>query len=418
MPHDSDLPKSMRSALHLLVAIAIAFSFSTALVPNADAAAITGGTDDAFETPPNVDGIVRYPDLARVDASYDPVTGRLAVAARTHQPVNRDKGHFASYGGFSFGTLQRTSSGGLRSYRCVNSLPGSLNGSFHLDKRAYASWTPGSISVVGYDGAVPLAEHRGDDGVTFAAEATHPALSGRSFNCFSFRVTSYKFSTAANLASRYNESCNCWLVHDTVDVAGEATINGHSPRVAGLAAGDHAIPLGAPLPPHPVCDDGIDNDGDGNVDYPSDPDCGSADGTSEHPQCSDGIDNDGDGRVDLDDVGCLNNSGRTSEADPSVGRSVVRVKASALKRCRIAVTPSVSRKMEPASLFPLGKFSVRITGPKRFRVNRTAPGTGKAVRVKIRRPGTYTIRTTYLGDRFRTKSKATTTKLRVPSKRC
>jgi hypothetical protein len=53
----------------------------------------------------------------------------------------------------------------------------------------------------------------------------------------------------------------------------------------------------------PECADGIDNDGDGLVDYPNDPECVTASGASE-AQCGDGIDNDGDGFADLDDPSC------------------------------------------------------------------------------------------------------------------
>ncbi len=62
-----------------------------------------------------------------------------------------------------------------------------------------------------------------------------------------------------------------------------------------------------------VCSDGIDNDNDGLKDYPSDPGCSSAIDGNERgasTQCDDGIDNDGDGKIDfrLDgtgDAGCV-----------------------------------------------------------------------------------------------------------------
>src|SRR5512138_2574301 len=58
-----------------------------------------------------------------------------------------------------------------------------------------------------------------------------------------------------------------------------------------------------------ACSDGIDNDGDGQIDFPDDLGCVSPDDDSENsptaPQCSDGRDNDGDGKVDYpDDPGC------------------------------------------------------------------------------------------------------------------
>jgi CSLREA domain-containing protein len=49
-----------------------------------------------------------------------------------------------------------------------------------------------------------------------------------------------------------------------------------------------------------ACRNGIDDDGDGAVDFPSDLGCRAITATKESPQCSDGIDNDGDGKVDWD----------------------------------------------------------------------------------------------------------------------
>jgi hypothetical protein len=68
-----------------------------------------------------------------------------------------------------------------------------------------------------------------------------------------------------------------------------------------------------PPPPPAACADGVDNDGDGLIDYPNDPGCSSStddDETDSPPPppnsaCSDGIDNDGDGLVDYpSDPGC------------------------------------------------------------------------------------------------------------------
>ncbi len=63
-----------------------------------------------------------------------------------------------------------------------------------------------------------------------------------------------------------------------------------------------------PPPPSYACNDGYDNDGDGYTDYPSDPGCSSSSDGSEccNPACSNGIDDDGDGYTDLSDPGCSN----------------------------------------------------------------------------------------------------------------
>jgi len=52
----------------------------------------------------------------------------------------------------------------------------------------------------------------------------------------------------------------------------------------------------------PACNDGIDDDGDGLVDFPNDPGCASADDLDERSPllvCDDGVDNDGDGLIDF-----------------------------------------------------------------------------------------------------------------------
>lgn len=74
------------------------------------------------------------------------------------------------------------------------------------------------------------------------------------------------------------------------------------------------------VPGKPACNDGIDNDGDGKVDFPKDPGCENAEDSSEidalKSACSDGADNDGDGLVDFpEDPGCVN-SQDSAEDEP------------------------------------------------------------------------------------------------------
>jgi hypothetical protein len=56
----------------------------------------------------------------------------------------------------------------------------------------------------------------------------------------------------------------------------------------------------------PACNDGLDQDGDGLIDYPDDPGCDDLLDpfeTSDALPCDDGIDNDGDGGIDFDSLG-------------------------------------------------------------------------------------------------------------------
>jgi hypothetical protein len=75
-----------------------------------------------------------------------------------------------------------------------------------------------------------------------------------------------------------------------------------------------------------ACDDDLDQDGDGLVDFPDDPGCDGWDDpfeTSEARPCDDGIDNDGDGRVDFDPVTFDDPGDETAvpagEGDPGCG---------------------------------------------------------------------------------------------------
>jgi MYXO-CTERM domain-containing protein len=61
------------------------------------------------------------------------------------------------------------------------------------------------------------------------------------------------------------------------------------------------------------CADGLDNDGDGDVDYPEDASCVSFldDTEGNTPECEDGVDNDDDGQTDADDPDCATGNGET-----------------------------------------------------------------------------------------------------------
>jgi probable HAF family extracellular repeat protein len=67
----------------------------------------------------------------------------------------------------------------------------------------------------------------------------------------------------------------------------------------------------------PVCADGVDNDGDGLIDFPVDSGCTAPADPSELAQCADGLDNDGDGAVDLADSGCKSEAAVSREDPPT-----------------------------------------------------------------------------------------------------
>lgn len=106
--------------------------------------------------------------------------------------------------------------------------------------------------------------------------------------------------------------------NDRIDNDGDGKID--YPAEPGCSSGlDNNEADPSPLP---VCADGRDNDRDGYIDYPADPQCLAASFFSEgfqpaNPQCSDGADNDNDGKTDFpNEPGCTS-ADDTSEADPS-----------------------------------------------------------------------------------------------------
>lgn len=79
---------------------------------------------------------------------------------------------------------------------------------------------------------------------------------------------------------------------------------------------------GANTTPSYECSDGIDNDGDGDVDYPNDSGCSSTTDNSEYaapPQCSDGLDNDNDGQIDYPNDQDCSSADDTNETGFSAG---------------------------------------------------------------------------------------------------
>jgi hypothetical protein len=100
----------------------------------------------------------------------------------------------------------------------------------------------------------------------------------------------------------------------------------HAESTAQCGADPGPDPDPTPTPGNPQCSDGVDNDGDGQVDS-ADPGCSSPDddteggggGGSETPRCQDGVDNDGDGQTDMDDPDC-SSPDDDSEGDGDVPR--------------------------------------------------------------------------------------------------
>ncbi len=90
-----------------------------------------------------------------------------------------------------------------------------------------------------------------------------------------------------------------------------------------------------------ACANGLDDDGDGLVDYPADPGCKDAYSKTERPQCQDAIDNDGDGKLDFDGGASANHGVALGPPDPQCTQP-----------WRNTETPSCGLGVELAALLP------------------------------------------------------------------
>jgi hypothetical protein len=106
-------------------------------------------------------------------------------------------------------------------------------------------------------------------------------------------------------ASSCGPSASCLSV--PLAATGSYTLRVTTLLASMLATGEYT--LGASRSPSCVtaCSNGVDDDGDGRIDHPSDAGCSYAGDLSEAPECGDGIDNDGDGEIDYagGDTGCF-----------------------------------------------------------------------------------------------------------------
>lgn len=91
-----------------------------------------------------------------------------------------------------------------------------------------------------------------------------------------------------------------------------AKVNGTSGSASASVANPALVVELLPLPA--ACANGIDDDGDGFVDFGADSGCGSAADTLENPECDDQLDNDGDSLFDTLDSDCSAPSDATERA--------------------------------------------------------------------------------------------------------
>jgi uncharacterized repeat protein (TIGR03806 family) len=153
--------------------------------------------------------------------------------------------------------------------------------------------------LVGANQMPPLARSIVDPGGTYLIDrwiSSWPSCSGpdsdfdtlldASDNCPSVPNTTQTDTNGNGIGDACETACN-----DKLDNDGDGKID---------FAGDAGCHSAASNDESPVCSDGLDNDDDGVADAPFDVGCNGKAAVTERPACADGVDSDGDGRVDFD----------------------------------------------------------------------------------------------------------------------
>lgn len=146
------------------------------------------------------------------------------------------------------------------------------------------------------------------------------------------RVNTY-IDPDTGLPTPYVDPANGEVVECVVDGCNDPTPDEMGDYVGRQIAGFNVPP--------PACNDGVDGDGDGLIDFPQDPGCRDADSYAsvEDPACQNGLDDDGDGRVDFDggaaanggvpfapqDTGCKSASAKTESSRCGFGAELAFV---------------------------------------------------------------------------------------------
>ena len=167
-------------------------------------------------------------------------------------------------------------------------------------------------TVIGDDRANVIVGGSGDDtivgsGGDDAIFGLHPSVGRSDYFCHAFQTVDADEIDADEGDDRIFGD----LGPDSIDAGpGVDVIDGGS-EVDVCRNGERYVRCETMEPPAPpaTCRDGADNDGDGALDHPADPDCASPEDPTETAgrdhQCFDGLDNDGDSDVDFpEDRGC------------------------------------------------------------------------------------------------------------------
>lgn len=330
-----------------------------------------GVVADPRDTPDALSGL-RQPDIESIHVQYDSV-GSLVVSARFFEPLRSDAS--PDY------DIKIKVGSSANSTACEAGNPGDVE----ISSSLHPAGGFNRLTMIGLDGSLAPSRSLSADGMELTLTTTATQLAGRSYMC------------ALGGVFEWDRDGHCvdgcafigyWYTRDQVSEF----------FFAGFA------------PPIPACADGLDNDGDGQIDLDDSYCLRSSDGREGPlPTCSNGIDDDHDGKVDLVDPGCRGRAVRGSEKDPPPARSHIKLLATG-GHCRIQVrVPSVAPASTPVGEFPYKRVRISVAGRGGVRGQRrtrtVSVGSKTPTTIDVSRAGRYVITATYPGDKWRRSSR-------------
>lgn len=205
-------------ARQLLLTLILALAATTGI---ANAEVRTAVIQDPMDTRPTVSGIPNSPDIRQVSVRYD-TSGTIEFTADFYNaPSGLDLSEkYAFVSKFQVG-----SNDGDSYYRfCSGTNTGDISGQHHVFASTGLRFFDES-AVSGYDGKLQFTRSTSADGRSVTVRATSPTIANRNFECFNYYMLHRTYSTASNLSSSYDGSCDCWYNTGYNDVLGVTHTN-------------------------------------------------------------------------------------------------------------------------------------------------------------------------------------------------
>jgi hypothetical protein len=329
----------------------------SALPATAGADVRTGQTSDPADQIPDLAGPSKTPDFEQLRVTFDQATGAVTATARFYQTLDQmGPGHRLQIG------LGSPTIGGLCN-------PGDVL----MGADVVPTATVSTFAVARFTGNGQGTMSVSPDKRELTLGFSSPTLVKADLRCFNAYTITYD-----EVGHCGNPECTFFshvYTHDQVETA----------YFTGLAPQPVAIPHLA------ACRDGIDNDHDGKIDFDEDPGC--------------------HGSVSAD-----------SEADPAPVASRLGLTA---KRsgCGIGVRVDVQPLLKPAELFRLGRAAVTVRGISGAgrgysKTRRLTLGEQQSARFGALKAGRYRVSASYLGDKWRKRSAASSRLVTVKGRGC